>query len=215
MPQDEYRSMLGHSSRTAMTPHHFFLPQLSLMILFAGCANPTFTQTKADFTPRNWRTVAILPFAGDARFTSTATDTFSAPLLNLGSLRLIQPSEAEVIIRKLGIVATPSGFTVLEAQRVATEVDADAVIIGVVTSYNNGATLNGFCTAKLIDSRSGEIVAVSHHPSGLLFGYSEHQAVVAATTRTSKEIAKVLSDLARKNHITPPKIEKTKPQTTI
>ena len=198
-----------------MKRNQFILALMSSLFLLAGCANPTFTQTKADFTPRNWRTIAILPFAGDVRFTATATDTFSARLLNLKSLRLIQPSETEVIVKRLGIVATPSGFTVIEAQRVATEVDADAVIIGVVTSYNNGMTLNGFCTAKLIDSRSGEVVAVSHHPSGLLFGYSEHQGVIAATERTSKEMARILADLERKNQLTPQKIEKTKPQTSI
>ena len=71
-------------------------------------------------------------------------------------------------------------------------------------------TLNGFCTAKLIDSKSGEVVAVSHHPSGLLFGYSEHQGVIAATERTSKEIARILADMERKNQLTPQKIEKTR-----
>lgn len=206
---------MNKSELVSMTLHRFILSLVSCLFLLAGCANPTFTQTKMDFTPRNWRTIAILPFAGDVRFAATATDTFSARLLNLKSLRLIQPSETEVVIKKLGIVATPSGFTVLEAQRVATEVNADVVILGVVTSHNNGATLNGFCTAKLIDSRSGDVVAVSHHPSGLLFGYSEHQAVVAATERTSKEIVKILSELEHKNQLTPQRIEKPKPETSI
>lgn len=168
-------------------------------MLLTGCANPTFTETKADFIPRNWRTVAILPFPGDPRFTATATDTFAARLLNVNGLTLLQPAQTEIVVKRLGIVPNPAGFTVVEAKRVATEIDADAVIAGVVTSYSSGGTLNGFATAKIIDSKSGNIVAVSHNPSGLLVAYSEHQAVIAATRRTSKAIAKILADIGRKN----------------
>lgn len=183
---------------------------LALMssVFLAGCANPTFTQMKPDFTPRNWRAIAVLPFAGDARLAAAATDAFSARLPKLNSLRLIQPSETKVIVRRLGIVAAPSGFTVLEVQRVATEVDADAVIVGVVSSYNNWWSARGFSTVQLIDSRSGEVVAMSHHPTAVnLLGNSAYQDVMVATERVSKEMARILADLERKNQLTPRKIE--------
>ena len=67
------------------------------MLLFSGCANPTFTETKSTFVPKDWRAVAILPFNGDKRFTAVATDAFSARLLNVGKLKLVQPSETEVV----------------------------------------------------------------------------------------------------------------------
>lgn len=186
-----------------MNTRNAFLFVTSSLLLLVGCANPQFTQYRKEFTPTNWRTVAILPFSGDARFTSMAADTFTIRFLDIKGLRVMQPSQTEVFVKRLGIVATPSGYDVLEVQRIAKESDADVVIMGVVTSHNDGMTMNGFCTAKVIDAASGEIVAACHYPSGLLFGYSEHQAVVAATDRAAKEIHRILSEFEAKNKLVP------------
>ncbi len=175
------------------------------LLFLVGCANPQLTQYRKEFTPTNWRTVAILPFSGDARFTATAADTFTIRLLGPKNLHVIQPSQTEISVKRLGIVPTPNGYGIGEVQRIAKEIDADVVIMGVVSSYNNGMTMNGFCTAKVIDAASGEIIAASYHPSGLLFGYSEHQGVIAATERTAKEILKILNELEAKNQRSPTK----------
>ena len=188
-----------------MNAHNTFLIVTTSFLFLTGCANPQFTQYRKEFTPTNWRTVAILPFSGDARFTTMAADTFTIRLLGIKSLRVIQPSQTEVSGKRLGIVATPNGYDVLEAQRIAKEIDADVVIMGVVTSHNDGMTMNGFCTAKVIDAASGEIIAACHYPSGLLFGYSEHQGVVAATDRAAKDILKILNELEAKNKLEPKK----------
>ena len=140
-----------------------------------------------------------MPFAGDSRFTDAATQSFAIHILNVPGFRVVQPSTVSVSVRELGIIPTESGFTILEAQRVGKAVNADAVIVGTVTSYNNGMTLNGFCTAQIIDVATGEIVGASHNPSGLLMGYSEHQCVMAATERSGKAVLKMLQDLSRKN----------------
>ena len=168
-------------------------------VLFSGCANPTFSNQRQDFVPAGWSRVAIMPFAGDTRFTDAATQSFAIHILNVPEFRIIQPSSVSVSMRKLGIAPTENGFTVLEAQKVGRAIDAEAVIVGTVTSYNNGITLNGFCTAQIVDVASGEIVGASHHPSGLLIGNSEHHAVMSATERTGKEVLKMLEDLSRKN----------------
>ena len=172
--------------------------------LLAGCANPTLTQSRKDFVPTNWRTVAILPFSGDKRFTATAADTFTIRILGIKKLHVIQPSQTEVSVKRLGIVATPIGYDVLEAQRIGKDIDADVIIMGVVSSHNNGMTMNGFCTAKVIDTASGEIIAAVHYPSGLLFGYSEHQGVIAATDRAAKEILKILTEFEAKSRMSKP-----------
>ena len=143
--------------------------------------------------------IDIMPFAGDSRFTDGATQSFAIHVLNVPGFRIVQPSTVSISVRELGIVPTQSGFTVLEAQKVGQAVNADGVIVGTVTSYNNGMTLNGFCTAQIIDVNSGEIVGASHNPSGLLMGYSEHQSVMAAVERTGKQVLKMLQDLSRKN----------------
>jgi len=164
-----------------------------------GCANPTFTNQRDDFRPTGWDTIAVMPFGGDARFAQAATQSFTGRLLTVNGFRIMQPSTVEVSISQLGIQPSSNGFTIVEAQQVGKAVDADAVIIGTVTSHNNGITMNGFCTVQLIDVSTGEIVAASQQPSGLLMAYSEHQCVMAAAGRTAKEMQKVLSSLDKKN----------------
>ena len=53
----------------------------------------------------------------------------------------------------------------------------------------------------MIDTKTGQIVSVSHKPSGLLMGWSEHQAAVAAVRRTAKDMLKALRELANLNKI--------------
>lgn len=84
-----------------------------------------------------------------------------------------------------------------EIQKISELLHADAVIIGEVNSYKNGLTLNGFAPSKLVDSKTGEIIAASHRASGLLFGYSEHQCVVAAVENVTKDIANVVNEISK------------------
>jgi curli biogenesis system outer membrane secretion channel CsgG len=74
----------------------------------------------------------------------------------------------------------------------AKQAGAQVVVMGKVTSYRSGATLNGFSTVRLISVDSGEVLASFHRPSGLLIGNSEHQGVLAAVKRTAEDVAKAL-----------------------
>ena len=171
-------------------------------VLLTGCANPSYFRRNEQFEPIAWLKIAVLPFTGDVRFTQVSTDTFNLHLLNQKDFKILTPSTIEVAIRKvIAIEETGREFTVLQAQKIGELVNAEAVFIGNVTSYSNGLTLNGFSTVKLIDIKTGEIIAVSHKPSGLLFGWSEHQAVVTAVERTAKDMLKVLKELAIKNKV--------------
>jgi hypothetical protein len=74
----------------------------------------------------------------------------------------------------------------------AKEFNADIVILGKVTSHHTSGLLNGFSTIRAIDSKTGEIIASFHRPSGLLIAHSEHQCVMAAVSRTAKDMISAL-----------------------
>jgi len=175
---------------------------LFLCLLLTGCANPAYFRRNVQFIPVNWSRVAVLPFTGDIRFTQVATDTFNLHLLEQNDFMVLEPSTVEVAINKLAVREDfPGVFSVLQAQKIGQLVNAEAVFIGNITSYNSGLTMNAFATVKLIDTKSGKIIAASHKPSGLLFVWSEHQCAVKAVERTAKDMLKVLKDLASKNEI--------------
>lgn len=164
---------------------------VSLSCLFiTSCANPTYFNQNKQFMPVNWSKVLILPFSGDVRFTSAATDTLRLHILNAGNITFVKPPDL-FQYRKLNQAA--------HAQIMGKIAKAEAVILGNVTAYNNGITLNGFATIKLIDTRTGEVVAVSHKPSGLLFAYSEHQSAIKAVERASKDILIALRENIARN----------------
>ncbi len=168
-----------------------------------GCANPSYLTVRPDIGSRAWLTIAVVPFTGDGRFRDVATDTFTLHMLKQNKFTVIEPDT--VRIKASSIIATVQGntITVLEAQKIGQQLNADAVIVGTVTSYNNGMTLNGWATVKLVDTRSGEVLASTHKPSGLLFGYSEHQCVVKATERAAEDMLGVLDQIQQKKDITP------------
>ena len=152
------------------------------------------------FGNRAWLTIAVVPFAGDERFREVATDTFALHMLKQNKFTVIEPDT--VRIKASSIIASVQGntITILEAQKIGQQLNADAVIIGTVTSYNTGMTLNGWATVKLVDTRSGEVLASSHRPSGLLIAYSEHQCVVKATERAAEDMLEVLDQIKQQKN---------------
>ena len=175
---------------------------LVFLVCLIGCANPSYFRQNLQFTPKNWAKIAVLPFTGDVRFTQVATDTFNLHLLEQNDFIIIEPITIQYALDKIAIGSNSvNEISILQAQQVGRIVNADAVFIGNVTSYNNGSTLNGFATVKLVDTKTGKIIAASHKPSGLLFGWSEHQAVVKAVERTAKDMLKTLKYLALVSHL--------------
>jgi len=86
-----------------------------------------------------------------------------------------------------------------EAQKIAKHYDAQGILMGNIDAYSSAMTLNAFATVKLIDAKSGQIIAAAHEPSGLLLAYSEQQCAIAAVENVAKHINEILRDLSKKN----------------
>lgn len=82
----------------------------------------------------------------------------------------------------------PTDLAIAAAKRAG----AQAVVMGKVDSYSNGATLNGFATVRVIDVATGKVLASFHRPSGSLIANSQHQAVLSAVKRTADDVAGIL-----------------------
>lgn len=181
-----------------------------LFIGLVGCTTgPAYFKQNVQFVPTNWSKIAVLPFTGDSRFTQVATDTFNLHLLGQNDFIILEPSTIEFDINRVIVGdVSPSSFTILDAQKVGQLVNAEAVFIGNITSYNDGVSLDAFATVKLVDTRSGKIIAVSHKPSGLIMAWSEHQCAVNAVEKVAKDMLKALKDLSKKNTTSYPDIKK-------
>lgn len=178
-----------------------------LLLLSSGCQNTTQSSSNTSFTPYSWETIAVTPFTGDARFTQACQDITIGHLINQPFFSLVQPDKVRIKAKSVMLGASQNQISTLELSKVGELVNASAVISGHVTSYNNGVTLNGFCTLKLVDTASGQIISTHHFPSGKLMGYSEHDCTTAATNRAAKKLLEVLKSLGVKNQQIPIKKE--------
>lgn len=161
------------------------------LAFIAGCANQSVVRVKNDqIASANIRTVYVPRFEGNPEFVEESTDVFvselesrvSAKVVQGGSLRLEGPDIA-------------SGGNIADADSAiaaAKRVGAQVVVLGKVTSHNTGAMLNGFSTVRVVSVSDGSVIASFHRPSGLLISNSEHQAVIAAVSRTAADVAKAL-----------------------
>lgn len=164
---------------------------LLFVVLVAGCANPSIIRVNSDqVAAANIRTVYVPRFEGNPEFVEESTDMFvselesriSAKVIQGGSLRLEGPDIAS------GGNIADTDYAVAAAKRAG----AQAVVLGKVTSYNNGVTLNGFATVRILDANTGNVIASFHRPSGKLMGWSEHQLVMAAIKRVAEDTAEAL-----------------------
>ena len=164
---------------------------LFAVLLTAGCANPSIVRVNSDqINAARIRAIYIPRFEGNPNFVEESTDMFvsalesrvSAKEIQGGSLRLEGPDIAS------GGNIADTDYAIAAAKRAGAQV----VILGKVTSYNNGATLNGFATVRILDTNSGNVIASFHRPSGKLMGWSEHQLVMAAIERVAEDTAKAL-----------------------
>ncbi len=173
---------------------------LVIGVFLAGCANQSYLKKVDNFIPVNWEKIVVLPFAGDERFADEATSLFAMQLLDQNDFVILEPSAIQDSIDQVVINRNArGGITISEAQRIAQLAGVKAVFLGNVTSHNDGVTMNGFMTVKLIDIDSGRIVAASHKPSGMLVAWSEHQTMVASVERVAKDMLDVLEGVANKN----------------
>lgn len=162
-----------------------------LAITLSSCSNPSIVRVKSDQIAASKISVVYVPrFEGNPNFVEESTDMFVSELESRVSIKVIQGGSLRLEgpdIAAGGNIAD-SDYAIAAAKRAG----AQAVILGKVTSHNNGATLNGFATVRILDANSGNVIASFHRPSGKLMGWSEHQLVMAAIERVAEDAAKAL-----------------------
>lgn len=164
---------------------------LIFLIAVIGCANPSVVRVKeAEIRTIDVRKVYVPRFEGNPNFVEESTDLFVSELESRISASIIQGP----VLRTEGtdVLAggnlAPTDLALAEAKKAGAQV----LIMGKVTSHTTGAMLNGFSTVRVIDVANGQVLASFHRPSGLLVGYSEHHAVMAAVSRTAQDVARAL-----------------------
>lgn len=157
----------------------------------SACSNPSIVRVEGvQIAAAHIKTVYVPRFEGNPEFVEESTDMFVSALEARTDVNVIQ-GEA---LRPEGpdIVAGGNIADRGDAIAAARHAGAQAVILGKVTSHKDGATLNGFATVRIIDVSSGNVLASFHRPSGMLFAYSEHQAVLGAVKRVAEDAASAL-----------------------
>ena len=170
----------------------FILIALLSVTALTGFGNPSVARVKeAEIKAIQITKVFVPRFEGNPNFVEESTDLFIAELESRISASIIQGSvlRAESTDVLAGGNLAPTELALAKAK----EVGAEILVMGKVTSHSTGAMLNGFSTVRVIDVATGNVVASFHRPSGKLFGSSEHQTVMAAVSRTAKDVAKALS----------------------
>lgn len=168
-----------------------FLMACAIAFGLAGCANPSVVRVnEAEIGKLKITKIFVPRFEGNPDFVEASTDLFVADLESQISATVVQGSaiRTESTDVLAGGNLAPMELAIAKAR----EVGAQAVVMGKVTSHRTGGMLNGFSTVRVIGADNGSVLASFHRPSGLLVGNSEHQAVLAAVSRTAKDVAKAL-----------------------
>jgi len=164
-----------------------------LLVFFglAGCANPSIVRVKDSEIGKLTISKIFVPrFEGNPTFVEESTDIFIAKLEPQISASIVQGSvlRTESTDVSSGGNLAPTDLALAKAK----EIGAQVLVMGKVTSHNTAGMLNGFSTIRVINVANGEVLASFHRPSGLLIGYSEHQCVMEAVSRTAEDVAKAL-----------------------
>ena len=160
-------------------------------VLLFGCTNPSITNVNTSKAARAVRgPIYVSRFEGNPEFVDEATDMFVSGFERHGRQSVIQGGpnrkEGPELLRGSNIVQADE---VIAAARKA---GASLVVLGKVTSHHTAGTLNGFTTVRLYEVTTGQRVGTIHRPSGLLFGYSEHQCVMKSAERAARATAESL-----------------------
>lgn len=167
-----------------------FVALLSVLTLTAF-GNPSVVRVdKAELDKLAISTIFVPRFEGNPDFVEESTDFFVAELESRIPASIVQGSalrEESTDVLEGGNLA-PIDLALKKAK----EAGAQILVMGKVTSHHTDGMLNGFSTVRLIDVATGRILASFHRPSGKLFASSEHATVMAAVSRTAKDVAKAL-----------------------
>lgn len=130
-----------------------------LLLLSAACAYPNpriernepFLKSSPERKP--WRTVAVLPFAGEPAFRLPAAEWLAHRLRERTRFEVIDPSLAEIRLEKSGIAAGSAGKDAGRA------LGADGVVSGSVRTGAVGAIPTLVLRVEMVDSATGTVGA--------------------------------------------------------
>jgi len=174
-----------------------YLCLLVYSFLLYSCETTHHIEKNASIIPHNWSTIAILPFSGERAFARASAELFSFHIRKQEHFKIIQPAIAEITLLKKGLHISQELVGVHEAQEAGHLLGAEAVIIGNI-KIHYGFELHAIADLKLIDTKTGDIVATIALSSPLIFARNEHDFVIAAIEEVSKEILLILEDLSGK-----------------
>lgn len=162
-----------------------------------SCANKSYLLRNPQAKIGKWRSIAILPCIGpNESYNQVATELLQMLMMKQSAYKVIEP---RVVIAKRTERARSyedGVFTEEEGVSLARKAKGDAVMHCTVTSHTDYGTMDAFVTLKLIDTQSGDIVASTHEPSGLITAWSVNQCVHAAAENAADNILKVLKDIS-------------------
>ena len=165
---------------------------LGIAFLFQACSNPSIMNVKKEevYALSEQSIIYIPRFEGNPDFVEESTDYYIANLEASIPNQIIQGS---VLRTESTDINSGGNLPKLQiALEYAKKAKSDILIMGKVTSHKTMGSLNGFSTIRIYNVKNGNKIANFHQPSGLLFGYSEHQCVMAAVKNTAKDTANII-----------------------
>ncbi len=190
---------------------YLFTIVLPACLFLASCIHPVeYNATDNSFTRqaaerKAWKTIAVLPFAGDLVYRRVTSEWFTYQLGKHGLFEIIGPGLCEVELRKHGIETAEADLPLETARKAGRMLGADAVLAGSVKVKEWQGPVVG---ASLVDVASGKVVATSIRSAPNMFTISGKKRSVAVTEQTAADIIGVLYDMAGKPRPQPPKKER-------
>jgi hypothetical protein len=131
--------------------------------------------------------ILVAPFTGSAEFRTLAADTIVTEITSWEGLRVVQPETADSSRTTLA-TSREGALTITEARVIGVSAGARYALLGDINTYQGKGTLNAIATLRIIDVKSGEVLATSQKKCGLLIANSQQQCVVRAVRRASREL---------------------------
>ncbi len=180
-----------------------------LALSLAGCVQPVRRVTVdnsfvvPDAGRAVWRRVAVLPFTGEPAFRRPASEWFSFRLRRQGLFDVVDPSLAEIELKKNGILFAEAATAVEVAQEAGRLLGVDGVAFGSVEAASPAAKERPAVGVSVLDMATGRVVAGGVH--GYITWSSDVEvAVIAAVASIGEDLAPVFYAAAGKTWTPPP-----------
>jgi hypothetical protein len=160
-----------------------------VFIFITGCAKLSIVSVnKEAMSSISAESIIFVPrFEGNSDFAEESTDYFIAILESKVPNTIVHGS---VLRTEQTDISSSGNIAPLKtALSTASDNGADILIMGKVTSHKTAEILKGFSIIRVYSVQTGERLANFPRPGGMLMGYSEHQAVMAAVKRTANDFA--------------------------